>query len=105
MCHGKALLQAWLLPDLNTIPNNWLERILLSSEVMVLAFRPGVPGSNPVQALYFCHAFIHLFPRYRLCSEDMARVKGFFSNRQQGKNYFFLYPLIYQCRGMKTYRK
>ena len=36
-----------------------LERILFSLAVMVLAFRPGVPGSNPVQILYFCHAFIH----------------------------------------------
>ena len=30
-----------------------LERILFSSVVIVLAFRPGVSGSNPVQILYF----------------------------------------------------
>ena len=29
---------------------------------MVLAFRPGVPGSNPVQIIYFCmHLFISFF--------------------------------------------
>ena len=39
-----------------------LGRILFSPVVMVLAFRPGIPGSNSVQTLYFCHAFIHLFP-------------------------------------------
>ena len=39
-----------------------------SSVVMVLVFRPGVPGSNPAQILYFCHAFIHFFLRYELCS-------------------------------------
>ena len=26
------------------------------------------PGSNPVQILFFCHAFIHLFLSYGLCS-------------------------------------
>ena len=45
-----------------------LERILFSSVVMVLAFRPGVPGSNPVRILYFCPAFIHLFLCYGLSS-------------------------------------
>ena len=37
---------------------------------MVLAFRMGVPGSNPTRALYFCHAFIHLLICHRLCPED-----------------------------------
>ena len=45
-----------------------LGRILFSSVVLVLAFRPGVPGSNPVQILYFCHAFIHLFLCYGFCA-------------------------------------
>ena len=36
-----------------------LGRILFSSVVMVLAFQPGGPGSNPVRTLYFCHAFIY----------------------------------------------
>ena len=35
-----------------------------SSVVMVLAFQPRSPGSNPVRTLYLCHAFIHFF----LCS-------------------------------------
>ena len=38
-----------------------LGRILFSSVVMVMAFRPGVPGSKPAQILYFCHACIRLF--------------------------------------------
>ena len=38
-----------------------LGRILFSSVVMVLAFLPGGPGSNPVPTLYFCYSFIHLF--------------------------------------------
>ena len=38
--------------------------------MMVLAFWPGVPGSNPVQILYFFHAFIHLFLCYGLCWYD-----------------------------------
>ena len=38
-CYRRPLLQAWLFPDLNTIPNNFVkERILFSSVVMVLAF-------------------------------------------------------------------
>ena len=45
-----------------------LKRISFSSVVMVLAFPPGIPGSNPVQILYFCPAFIHLFLCYPLCS-------------------------------------
>ena len=53
----------------NTITNE-LKRILLSSVVMVLAFRPGVSGSNPVRILYFCHAFIHLFLCCGLCLYD-----------------------------------
>ena len=28
---------------------------------MVLAFRPGVRGSNPAPTSYFCHAFVHFF--------------------------------------------
>ena len=60
-CYGRLLLQAWLLPDLNTMPNHALERILFSSVVVVLAFQPGDPGLNPVRMLYFCHAFIHFF--------------------------------------------
>ena len=66
-CYGRPLLQAWLLPDLIRYLTTALERILFSSMVMVLAFRPGVLGSNPAQTLYFCHAFIHLFLCYRLC--------------------------------------
>ena len=68
ICYGRPLLQAWLLPDLNTISNYCVRESSLSSVVMVLAFRPGVPSSNPVQILYFCHAFIHLFLCYGLCS-------------------------------------
>ena len=41
---------------------------LFSSVVMVLAFRPGVRCSNPVQTLHFGHAIIHLFLCYGLCS-------------------------------------
>ena len=28
---------------------------------MVLAFQPDCTGSNPVQILYFCHAFLYSF--------------------------------------------
>ena len=45
-----------------------LGRILFSSVVMVLAYQPGGPGSNPARILYFCHAFIHFFLCYGLCS-------------------------------------
>ena len=45
-----------------------LERILFSSVVMVLAYQPGGPGSNPARIIYFCHAFIHFFLCYGLCS-------------------------------------
>ena len=45
-----------------------LGRILFSSVVMVLAHQPGGPGSNPARIIYFCHAFIHFFLRYELCS-------------------------------------
>ena len=39
-----------------------LGRILFSSVVMVLAYQPGGPGSNPARILYFCHAlFISFF--------------------------------------------
>ena len=45
-----------------------LGRILFSSVVMVLAYQPGGPGSNPARIIYFCHAFIHFFLCYGLCS-------------------------------------
>ena len=51
----------------NTITTE-LKRILFSSVVIVLAFQPGGPRSNPVRTLYFCHAFINFFLRYKLCS-------------------------------------
>ena len=66
-CNWRPLLQAWLFPYLNTIPNNYvIERILFSSVVMVLAYQPGGPGSNPVWTLYFCYVFIHFFLCYEL---------------------------------------
>ena len=58
------LLELWI-QNLTTV----FGRILFSSVVMVLALRPGVPGSNPVRTLYFCHAFIHLFLYYGICSQ------------------------------------
>ena len=45
-----------------------LGRILFSSVVMVLAYQPGGPGSNSARIIYFCHAFIHFFLCYGLCS-------------------------------------
>ena len=45
-----------------------LGRILFSSVVMVLAYQSGGPGSNPARIIYFCHAFIHFFLCYGLCS-------------------------------------
>ena len=45
-----------------------LGRILFSSVVMVLAYQSGGPGSNPARIIYFCHAFIHFFLCYELCS-------------------------------------
>ena len=38
-------------------PTTALGRILFSSVVMVLGFRPGVPGLDPAQTLYSCHGF------------------------------------------------
>ena len=38
ICHGRPLLQAWSIQNLNTIPNNCVWRILYSSVFMVLAF-------------------------------------------------------------------
>ena len=55
-------------PELNTIPDNCVGENSLNSMGMVLAFQPGGPGSNPVRTLYFCHAFIHFFLCYELCS-------------------------------------
>ena len=46
------------------------QRILLVSVVMVLAFRPGVLGSNSAWSLYFCYAFVNLFLCYGLCYQD-----------------------------------
>ena len=45
-----------------------LGRIPFSSVVMVLAYQPGGPGSNPARIIYFCHAFIHFFLCCELCS-------------------------------------
>ena len=38
---------------------------------MVLAYQPSGPGSNPARIIYFCHAFIHFFLRYGLCSKEV----------------------------------
>ena len=43
------------------------ERIRSSSVVMVLAFRPGVLGSNPARAVYFCFELVHMFLYKGLC--------------------------------------
>ena len=59
-CYWRPLLQAWLLPDIQYL-TTVLGRILFSSVVMVLAFRPGIPCSNPVHTVFFCHAFVHMF--------------------------------------------
>ena len=61
VCYGRPLFQAWLPPNLNNIPNICGRKNCFSSVVMVLALRAGIPGSNPVQTLYFCHAFIYFF--------------------------------------------
>ena len=45
-----------------------LERIFCNSVVMVMAFRPGVLGSNPVRSLYFCYTFVHSCLCCGLCS-------------------------------------
>ena len=37
---------------------------------MILAYQPGGPGSNPARIIYFCHAFIHFFLCYGLCSYE-----------------------------------
>ena len=73
MYYGRPHLQAWMLPDLNTIPNNCVGE---NSMVMVLFFCPGVPGSNPARTLYFWHAFIHLFLCNRLCSQDTGPCRA-----------------------------
>ena len=41
-----------------------LVRILFTSVVMALAFRPCVLGSNPAWSLYFCSPFLHFFLCY-----------------------------------------
>ena len=50
-----------------------LGRILFSALARVLAFRPGVPRSNPIRILYFYRAFIPLFLCYGL---QKNRKKG-----------------------------
>ena len=69
-CYRRPLLHACLLPDLNTIPNNFVEEILFSSVVMVLPFCPGIPDSNPVWTLLFLHKIIHLFLCHKLYLRD-----------------------------------
>ena len=65
--YGRPLLQVWLLPDLITIPNSCVrENSILAQWYWLLVCK--VSGSNPVLTFYFCHAFVHLFLCYRLCS-------------------------------------
>ena len=63
--YERPLLQAWLLPDLNTIANNCVREnsLWLSGYGIGFSSMAGIAGSNPVQILYFClvHVFIHLF--------------------------------------------
>ena len=78
-CYGRPLLHAWLLPDLNSIPNNDIREILLISAVIVLAFRPAVPASNSARILYFCYAFVYLF----LCffvTDFVRKIVDFFNS-------------------------
>ena len=67
MCYGRPLLEAWLLPDLNTIPNYCVRERELSLALWLwywlLVLK--VTSSNPARTLYICHAFIHLFLCYR----------------------------------------
>ena len=60
-CNRGPLLQAWLLPDLNTIPNTCIVENSIYLSGYGIGFHPGVPSSNPTRILYFCHAFICLF--------------------------------------------
>ena len=67
-CYGRPLLQTWPFPDLNTIPNNCVRENSLYLSGYGIDFSSRRPGSNPVRILYFCHAFIHLFLCYGICS-------------------------------------
>ena len=53
---------------LDTISNKCDRENSLYSLAMLYAFPRGVLGSNPTRSLYFCHAFVHLFLCYGLCS-------------------------------------
>ena len=79
-----------------------LERIVFNSMVMVLAFCPGVPCSNPVQISYFCHTFIQLFPCYGLCSKDLYK---FYLIRQsapfRNQNYCILQTRVNYLKGKR----
>ena len=81
VCYVKPHLYTQLHPDLNTTPNNCFRENLFGSVVLVFAFRPGVPGSNPAQTLYFCHACVHLFLYYGLCSYEHAFEAPLVRNR------------------------
>ena len=74
---GRPLLQAWLLPDLNTIPDNCVRENLFSSVVMVLAFQPGGPYSNPsehyISAMHLLISFFvtDFHPKKAYCIHNM----------------------------------
>ena len=66
-------------------PTIALGRILFSSVVMVLAFRPGVPGSNPVESYIsathlLISFFVTDFVRKIVKSETTLFIEHFFLN-------------------------
>ena len=61
MCYGRPLLQAWLLPDLDTIPNNCVKKNSLSRTGYGTGFSSRHPWFKSRPALIFLHLFICFF--------------------------------------------
>ena len=62
-CYGKPLLQAWLLPDLNTIPNNCVrENSLLAQWLWYWLFNQAtLVKIRPRPYISAMHLFISFF--------------------------------------------
>ena len=61
-CYGRPLFHAWLLNNLNAIPNNGENSLKLNDYGIGLSSGPS--RSNPAWSLYFCYVFVFLFLLY-----------------------------------------